>query len=306
MSGFFPTASISTSAHIAADVEIGPYCVVEAGARIGRGCRLLSHVVIKSGAVLGRNNTIHEGTIIHCDTTLGEHNEVHERSIIGGLPLVCPQPEVCGRLEIGSYNTIRELNTIQRAASQQGVTRIGNHNFMMPSVQIGHDAQVGSHVTITNYSALAGHVILEDHATLGIGVQLHQHVRVGAHAIVGASAYVPRDVPPFVTLDGQSGCVVGLNKVGLKRHGFTTEEIKQLKQAYRLIYRSGSTWEEILHQLQATFSTGPAARFHPFFVSSSRGHCRERRNPAIANLRLHRPSEDASAESCEPLQRCAS
>lgn len=305
MPAFFPTASISTSARIAEDVEIGPYCVIEAGARVEAGSRLMSHVVIKSGAVLGRNTTLHEGVVVHGNTSLGKHNTIHERCIIGGLPLVRSQDQDSGRLEIGSHNTIRELTTIQRATSNDAATRIGDHNFIMPSCQIGHDSVVGSHVTITNYSALSGHVTVEDHATLGIGIQVHQHCHIGAFAMVGASAYVPRDVPPFVTIDGQSGCVVGLNKVGLKRNGFTTEQLSDLKRAYRTIYRSGLRFEEVLATLEAEFQEGPAASFRPFLLDSTRGYARERRDSEPATIPFRAAATDTAPATIELPRRCA-
>ncbi len=297
--------SISASAQIDEDVEIGPFCVVESGSRIGAGCRLHSHVVIKSGVVLGRNNTIHAGAIIHGGTSIGDENAIHERSIIGGLPLVRDCHQESGRLEIGSHNTIRELATIQRAARNHAITVIGDENFIMPSVQIGHDCQVGCGVTMTNYSALAGHVVVEDRATLGIGVQVHQHCRIGTHAMVGASAYVPRDVLPFVTLDGQSGGVVGINLTGLRRNGFAAHEIDQLKRAYRVIYRSGLRWNEILATLNAEFFDGPAARFREFFTTSSRGYCRERRGPAVATIPLPAAVSDSVPAIIKFRQQCA-
>ncbi len=305
MPAFFSTASISASARIAEDVEIGPYCVIEAGARVETGSRLMSHVVIKSGAVLGRNTTLHEGVVVHGDTSLGEHNTIHERCIIGGLPLVRSQAESCGRLEIGSHNTIRELSTIQRATVSDAATRIGDHNFIMPSCQIGHDSVLGDHVTITNYSAIAGHVTIEDHATLGIGVQVHQHCRIGAYAMVGASAYVPRDVPPFVTIDGQSGCVVGLNKVGLKRNGFSPEQISDIKRAYRTIYRMGLRYEEILTALDSEFQAGPAASFRPFLSANSRGFSRERRDSSVATIPLQAATAEVPPATIEFDRRCA-
>jgi len=305
MPRFIPTASISPTAQVGEDVEIGPFCVVESGARIGSGCCLHSHVVIKSGAVLGRNNTIHEGAIIHGDTLLGDENAIHEQAIVGGLPLVRGHQADSGRLEIGSHNTIRELTTIQRATGRDAVTRIGDENFIMPCVQIGHDCQLGNRVTLTNYSALAGHVVVEDRATLGLSVQVHQHCRIGSYAMVGASAYVPRDVPPFVTLDGQSGCVVGLNKVGLKRNGFAAHEIDQLKRAYRTIYRRGLRWNEIIETLASEFPDGPASRFREFLVDSSRGYSRERRGPVVATIPLPAPASDSPPATIKFRQRSA-
>ncbi len=273
-----PTARISPQAEIGHDVEIGPLCVIGPGARIGAGSKLQSHVVIKAGAVLGANNMLHDGAIIKSGTTIGDDNEIHETAVVGGEPPVAVKRPRWGRLEIGSGNIIRELVTIQVATDEDAVTRIGDNNFIMPSVQIGHDARLGDHVTITTHSCVAGHAVLEDRATLGMGVLVHQHSRIGAYAMVGAGAYVSRDVPPFVMIDGRSGCVVGLNLVGIKRNGFTRVQIAELKQAYRIIYRRGLPMKEVLATLDHELESEPCHHLRDFLANpNSRGLTRERR-----------------------------
>lgn len=263
-----PLAVVDPKAEIGRDVVIGPFCVVEANTVIGDGCVLESHVVIKQG------------------TKLGPGNHVFEGAILGGLPQHLHMPPRVGSLTIGTQNTIREHCTIHRALHDGDVTAVGSHNLLMAGVHIAHDCHVGSHTIFANNSMLAGHVLVEDRAYVSGSVAVHQFCRVGGFAMVGGLARVVKDVPPYVTIDGNSGFVVGLNSVGLRRNGFCNDEIGQLKAAYRLIYRSGLRWQQILDRLRVEYPTGPASHFVEFFAGSTRGIVAERRVPPTATLRL--------------------
>jgi UDP-N-acetylglucosamine acyltransferase len=263
-----PLAVIDPGAEIGRNVTIGPFCVVEAGSTIGDECVLESHVVIKQG------------------TTLGTGSHVFEGAILGGLPQHLRMPPRIGSLVIGPNNTIREHCTIHRALHDTDATVVGSHNLLMAGVHIAHDCRVGSHTIFANNSMLAGHVLVEDRAYVSGSVAVHQFCRVGGYAMVGGLARVVKDVPPYVTIDGNSGFVVGLNSVGLRRNGFSNEELAQLKTAYRLIYRSGLRWQQILDRLRADFATGPASHFAEFFAGSTRGIVAERRVPPATTLRL--------------------
>ena len=199
-----------------------------------------------------------------------------------------------GRLTIGDDNTLREHVTIHRALHAGTATTIGNNNLLMVNVHVAHDCQVGNHTIIANNAMLAGHVELADRAYLSGAVGIHQFCRVGSYAMVGGQARVVKDIPPFVTIDGASTLVVGLNQVGLRRNGFTSEQIDEIKAAYRLIYRSGLNWSEMLQRLAQEFSEGPAAQFLPFFQGGRRGFTPERRMPKPGTLRL---SDGRSEES---------
>ena len=269
-----PTAIVSPNAHLAEDVDIGPYCIVESDTMLGAGCVLESRATIKRG------------------TTLGTENHLFEGAVLGGLPQHLHMPERPGRLVIGRGNTIRENVTIHRAMEDGAATVIGDENLIMVSAHVGHDAIIGNHVVLINNTMIAGHVQIEDKAYIAGGAGVAQFLRVGKLAAVGGQARVNRDVPPFVLLDGTQAAVVGLNKVGIRRAGYTSDDILQLKAAYRLIYRRGLTWREVLTELAREFPSGPAAEFHRFFAAGSRGFVQERRTPAAATIRLEANNTD--------------
>ncbi len=274
MGSIHPLALVSPQARVGPGCVIGPFCVVEADVELGPGCVLESHVVIKQGSRVGANNHFHEG------------------AIIGGTPQHVRHAGPFGTVEIGSGNTIREHVTIHRALHPGDCTRVGNNNYLMINVHIAHDCQVGSQTIMANNVMLAGHVSVEDGAYLSGAVAVHQYCRIGTLAMVGGQAHVNKDVPPFVTVDGLSSLVVGLNTIGLRRHGFSTQEIALLKQAYRLIYCSGLSWEELLRELKAQFPQEPACRFWQFLEGSSRGILNQRRVPRTTTIRLPQPETD--------------
>jgi UDP-N-acetylglucosamine acyltransferase len=195
---------------------------------------------------------------------------------------------------IGSHNTLRENVTIHHGLKAGADTVVGDHNLLMVGVHVAHDCSIGNHVIMTNNVLLAGHVIVEDCVYLSGAAGIHQFCRVGTMAMVGAHARCVQDVPPFVTVDGRTSMIVGLNLVGMRRNGIARSEIKQIKDAYRLIYRSGLPLSEVLAQLELDFDAGPAARFFPFLNSSTRGFIRERRSPPGGVLKLHEdPAQEA-------------
>jgi UDP-N-acetylglucosamine acyltransferase len=234
---------------------------------------------------------VKEGTI------LGPDNEIHEGAVLGGKPQHLRAGERLGKLRIGRGNSIRENVTIHRGLTEDSHTEIGDHNLIMVNAHIAHDCHIGNHVVIVNNVLLAGHVTVGDRAYLSGAAAAHQFCRIGAYAMVGGQAHLSQDVPPFVTIDGETTTVVGLNIIGLRRAGLSNEEIGQLKQAYRLIFRSGLSWSETLRALGEQFTTGPAADFLPFLSSTKRGCVQERRAPRMATLRFHSPDRDS-----EPAQ----
>ena len=272
-------ALVSPQASIGRDVTIGPFSIIEANAVVGDGCVIESGVVIKEGAKLGKNNRIFEG------------------SVIGSVPQHIRPPQHLGGLEIGANNTIRENVTIHRALHQGGMTTIGDNNLVMVGTHLAHDCKVGNNTIFANNVLLAGHVTVSDRAYVSGSVGVHQFCRVGTLAMVGGHARVVQDVPPYVTVDGASGLIVGLNLVGLRRNGFTSEEISELKAAYRVIYRSGLMWTEVLVELKKQFADGPAAMFHEFLSQGTRGFVQERRMPPTATLKLRRSDEEESTTS---------
>ncbi len=281
MAHIHPTAIVDPQAELGRDVTIGPQCIVEAGALIGDGCTLASRAIVK-----GR-------------TRLGQHNEIGEGVVLGGRAQHVQIHEPGGTLTIGSGNRIRENVTIHRGWSNDATTTIGDHCFIMVNAHIGHDCRVGNHCILVNNCMLGGHVHLDDRAYISGGVAVHQFCRIGKLAMVGGLAKIVQDVPPFVMVEGAGTSeIVGLNKIGLRRNGYKTDEIQQLKEAYRVIYRQGLRWNEVLEILARDFSAGPAALFHEFLRSGKRGFVQERRISRKATLKIVAPEgeQDAAAK----------
>lgn len=263
-----PSAIISPMAKISQDVEIGPFCVVESDVTIQDGCRLESRVVIKQGTTLGRNNSIAEG------------------AVIGGMPQHLDVLDNPGTLVIGEGNTIRENVTIHRAMDGEDATIIGDSNLLMVNSHVAHDCRVGDNSVIANNVMLAGHVTVGDRVYIAGAAGAHQFCRIGTLAMVGGQSHLSKDVPPFVNVDGLSSYIVGLNQIGLRRSGYSLADIRRLKEAYRVIYRSNLTWNEILTRLQEEFSEGPSAQFHQFLSTTTRGITPERRLPPGATIKI--------------------
>ncbi len=282
-----PSAVVSPHARLAPDVQIGPFCVIEPDVAIGPGCVFEGHVVVRRATVLGARNHVFEG------------------AVLGGLPQHIRAPARPGRLVIGSENVIREHVTIHRALSAGNTTVIGDRNFLMINVHVAHDCRIGDHAIVANNVMLAGHVSVEDRAYLSGAAGVHQFCRVGRLAMVGGQGHVKKDVPPFVTVDGLSSLVVGLNCVGLRRAGYPAEQIQDIKRAYRVLYRCGLKWAEALERLKSDFTTGPAAAFYPFLSSSTRGILPERR-PRRATIKLYQPAEDDPPTERDAADRRAS
>jgi len=215
------TAIVHPEARIAGDAEIGAYVCIEGAAEIGSGCVVLAHAVVVGRVRMGTGNRIGYGAIIGAPSQHLAHG-----------------PEHAGEVVIGNGNTIRELCTIHRAAAEGGATRVGDNCLLMVGTHLGHDAEVGNDVIIANNVLLGGHVEVGDRVFIGGGCVFHQHVRVGRLAIAqGASAF-SKDIPPF-TLAAERNAVAGLNAVGLRRAGLNGEQRAEIKEAFKLLYRSG-------------------------------------------------------------------
>ena len=253
-----PHAIISPDAQIGNNVEIGPFCVVESGVVIGNGCKFDTHVVIKSGVTMGENNQFCAGTVV------------------GGPPQHATALPPFGKIRIGDNNVFRENNTVHRSLKESGTTVIGNDNYMMVGAHVAHDCVVGNSNILVNNVLLGGHVFVGNRAMIGGGAAVHQNCRIGSLAMIGGQAHVVQDVPPFVTVDGLTSRIVGLNLIGLRRSGRTSEDLKTLKSAYFTLYRSGMTWKEILQFFQDNYSMGPVAELTQFLLTTKRGIVSER------------------------------
>jgi UDP-N-acetylglucosamine acyltransferase len=246
------TAIISPEAELAPDVAVGPYSVIGPRVRIGRGSVIGPHVVIK-------------GT-----TTMGEGNRVFQFASIGDDPQDKKYAGEDTRLEIGDRNTIREYCTINRGTAQDaGVTRVGNDNWLMSYTHIAHDCHVGNGVIMSNNATLAGHVHVEDFVILSGFCAVHQFCRIGQHAFVGGLSGITRDVLPFMMVAGHPPEPRGVNLEGLKRRGFSAEQLRNLKEAYRILYRSGLRLVEAREQLVALAASQPEVRTIVEFLDRS-------------------------------------
>ena len=183
---------------------------------------------------------------------IGRNNKILHFASLGAPPQDKKYGGEDTAVEIGDNNTIREYVTINRGtALDVGVTRVGNDNWIMAYVHFAHDCQIGSHTIFANACQLAGHVMVGDWAIFGATTLVHQFVHIGAHAFTGMGTYLPQDLPPFVTAAGNMAKPYGINSEGLKRRGFTPEDIAGLKRAYRTLYRSGLALAEARRQLEA-------------------------------------------------------
>ena len=275
--GIHPSAIVNPSAQINSDVQIGPFCIVEAAVVIGPGSILESRAVLKEGTILGANNHVFEGVVL------------------GGLPQHIHAPAQPGHIILGAGNTIRENATIHRALMPDHATIVGDNCLLMVNTHVAHDCHLGNNVIVTNNAMLAGHVRVDDRAYISGAAGVHQFCRVGTLAMVGGQAHLVQDVPPYVTVDGLSSLVVGLNKIGLRRAGYDQATIQHLMSAYRLIYRSGLRWTDILEQLRTRFPIGPAAAFYEFLSTTARGIVSERRTPPGATIKLRESVETEPA-----------
>jgi UDP-N-acetylglucosamine acyltransferase len=248
-------AIIAPEARIAEGVRIGPLSVVEGDVAIDAGTVIDSHVVIRGPTHIGRDNRIHS----FC--------------VIGGDPQDKKYSGEPTRLVIGDGNTIREHTTINRGTKQGGgVTRVGNANWIMANVHIAHDCSVSDNTVFANNSALAGHVTIEDHVVLGGFTGVHQFCRVGAYSFTAIASVITRDVPPYMMIAGNTASTHGLNREGLKRHGFSAATIDTLKRAYKILYRSNRTLAEALQELRGLAEQSPEVRrLVDFIVASERG-----------------------------------
>ncbi len=227
------TAIVSATARLGAGVEVGPFAVIEDAAVVGDECRLRAHAVVRSGAVLGRGNRVHEGAVIG--------GEPQDLSFAGGET----------GLLIGERNVIREGVTIHRSTKTGQATVVGSDCFLMAYVHLGHDDRVGDRVIMANNVVLAGHVQVDDRAFLSGAVAVHQFCRVGRLAMIGGNSKVVQDCLPFVITDGHPARARGLNVVGLRRAGMNASQLRTLKEAYRLLVRSGLHREQALERMAA-------------------------------------------------------
>lgn len=247
-----PTALIDRTANIDSNVEIGAYTVVGPDVTIAAGCRIGPHAVIEG------------------PTTIGRDNHIFQFASIGAEPQDLKYKGEPTRLEIGERNSFRENCTINRGTTKdQLVTRIGNDNLFMAGSHVGHDCVIGSHCVFANYATLGGHVEMGDWVHMGGFSGIHQFCRVGPHAFIANNTAVTRDVPPYIMAVGRPAEPHSVNAEGLKRRGYTTEQIRNIRDAYKILYRSGLKLAEALEELQQRAAVHPELESFVAFLNDS-------------------------------------
>lgn len=247
-----PHAIVSPQAELAADVAVGPFSVIGPGVHIGPGTVVGPHAVITG------------------QTTIGANNHIYQFASLGDAPQDKKYAGEPTRLEIGDRNVFRESCTMNRGTiHDKGVTRIGDDNLFMAYSHVAHDCVVGSNTVFANCASLAGHVEIGDWVILGGLSAVHQHCKIGAHAFLAGGAIVTRDVPPYVMVAGNPSAPHMVNSEGLKRRGFTEEQVRSVREAYRLVYRCDLKLSEALERLEPSAREQPALRLFVDFIRSS-------------------------------------
>jgi UDP-N-acetylglucosamine acyltransferase len=251
-----PTALIDASTNLGVEVKIGPYAILEPGCVVGDYTEVRAHAVICKGSLIGPHNQIGYGAVIGA--------EPQDYAYKGGRSWV----------EIGSGNKIREYVTIHRASKEGAATVVGNDNFLMGGVHLGHDVRIGDHAVLANNTLLAGYVQVGDRVFMGGATVVHQHVRIGALAITRGGTRLGKDVPPFF-MAVATNQVGGINRVGLRRAGMPQETRRAIQAAYELLYRSNLNVGQAVAELKGKFRLPEIDLLVEFISATKRGICRD-------------------------------
>jgi UDP-N-acetylglucosamine acyltransferase len=252
------TAIVHKKVKIGKGVSIGPYTIAGENVEIGDDCFIGPHVFLDGWTKIGKNS------------------KILAQSAIGTPPQYLEYKGEKTKVIIGENNIIREFVTINRGTKKgDGITRIGNNNFIMAYSHIAHDCWIGNEVTMANVATLAGHVTVEDYAIIGGMVAIHQYVRIGTYAMIGGFSPVRKDVIPYTISAGDPLRVSGINTIGLKRHGFSSKEISILKEAFRLIFRSKLNLSQAMKRIEKELEqTNSIRHLLTFLKMSKRGICK--------------------------------
>ena len=255
------TAVIYPGAKLGKNVEVGPYAVIGENVVIGDNTKICAHAIVEGWTSIGKSCVIYPG------------------AAIGGDPQDLKFTGEKSYVFIGDNCMIRECTTINRATGEDNETRIGNNVLLMATTHIAHNCTIGNNVIIANGTGVAGHVVVEDRAVIGGLSGIHQFVKIGRNAMIGGMAKIVQDVPPFVIVDGNPSFVAGLNSVGISRAGITPEVRKDLKKAYKILYRSSNTLEHAIAEMeQELTSSEEIEHLLRFLRNVERGICRNRKD----------------------------
>ena len=256
MNKIHPLATVSPEAKLGDNIEIGPYAFIDANVEIGDGCRILPHAVIFQYVKMGKNCSVFPG------------------AVIGAIPQDLKFEGEVTFVEIGDNVTVRECATINRGtkASGKGVTRIGDNTLLMSYTHVAHDCNVGKHCILVSYTGIAGETDVDDWAILGGGTVVHQFSKIGCHAMVGGMSRINKDVPPYALCGHEPISYVGVNIVGLRRRGFSSDAIRSIKDIYDTIYYAGLNISDGCAKVEAGFpQTEERDTILEFIRSSKRG-----------------------------------
>ncbi len=255
-----PTAVVHKNARIGKNVEIGPYAVIDEHVEIGDGTKIMSHAMITGWTGIGKDCIIYPGAVIG--------SEPQDLKFRGERSYVF----------IGDRTTIRECATIHRGCGAESETRIGNDCLLMAYTHVAHNCLVGNNVIMANSAMIAGHVVVEDRVVIGGITGVHQFVRIGRNAMIGGASKLVQDVVPYTIVDGHPAKVSGLNNVGMSRAGITIESRRKIKQAYKILYRSGLSLTQAIEEIeQEVESSEEIEHMLRFLRNAERGICRSRR-----------------------------
>jgi UDP-N-acetylglucosamine acyltransferase len=247
-----PRAAVSPKAELADDVEVGAFAVIGDGVQIGARCRIGPHAVVNG------------------PTTLGTDNQVFQFASLGDAPQDKKYKGEPTRLEVGDRNVFREYVTVNRGTvTGNGVTRVGSDNMLLAYTHVGHDCTLGNHIVLSNLVMLGGHAELGDWVIMSGYAGAHQFSKIGAHAFIGNNTAVTRDVPPYVLATGNPAEPRSINSEGLKRRGFSADQIRNIKNAYRILYRSDLKLEDATKRLEELAATQPELRILVDFIGRS-------------------------------------
>ena len=251
------------------DTQIHPSAIVNSRAQIGNGCYIGPYCIIGPEVVLGPKCHLHSHVVIDGNTVLGEGNEVYPFATIGlkTQDLKWKGGTTCTR--VGDFNTFREHVTIHSATRDGECTTVGSHNNLLAGAHVAHNVTLGNHIIMSNVAMLAGHITVEDYAVVGGVAAIHQFCRIGKMSIIGGCSKVVQDVPPFMMADGNPAMTRTINKVGMTRNGVSEEAQTALKQAYKLVFRSGLTIPNALERMEAELPALPEVQHLIQFIRTS-------------------------------------
>jgi UDP-N-acetylglucosamine acyltransferase len=249
-----PTAVIHPKAKLDSSVTVGPYAVIDEAVEISPRCVIGPHVYLTG------------------ITSIGAENHFHAGAVIGDAPQDLKYDGTPTRVRIGDKNVFREHCTVHRSTKPDGETVIGSNNFLMQNSHVGHNCAIGNHMILAGGALLAGHVAVQDRAFISGNCLVHQFIRIGTLAMMQGGAAISQDLPPFTIAAGVNE-ICGLNIIGLRRAGFTSEQRLQLKAAYRLLFRGGKNLRAAVVEAQSQFPAGPARTLVDFVATAKRGVC---------------------------------